>query len=130
MNLLDAELYGLGHLLVHELGVVAFNHIRRPAISLDKIGYVKLAIFIVQLLVENGVQPAVLLAKEETIQTFLKKFVPQEMLSRLQALSILARIGWEEEFRKEAETVAKFVSVSFPQLQRETKKLRDRGVVV
>jgi hypothetical protein len=32
--------------------------------------------------------------------------------------------------RKEAETVAKFVNLQFPQLERETKKLRDRGVVV
>jgi hypothetical protein len=93
-------------------------------------GYVKLAIFIVQLLVENGVQPAIVLAREFTIQSFLKKFVPPEMLLSLQALSVLARIGWEEELQKEAETVAKFVDLPFPQLQRETKKLRDRGVVV
>lgn len=93
-------------------------------------GYVKLAIFIVHLLVENGVQPAVVLARGFTIQTFLKKFVPQEMLSSLQVLSVLARIGWEEDLRKEAETVATFVDVPFSQLERETKKLRDRGVVV
>jgi hypothetical protein len=93
-------------------------------------GYVKLAIFIVQLLVENGVQPAIDLARGFTIQTFLKKFVPTEMLLSLQALSVLARIGWEEDLQKEAETVAKFVDLPFPQLQRETKRLRDRGVVV
>jgi hypothetical protein len=93
-------------------------------------GYVKLAIFIVQTLVENGIQPAIFLARDFTIQSFLNKFVPKEMLLSLQVLSILARIGWEEDLRKEAETVAKFVSVPFHQLQRETKKLRDRGVVV
>jgi hypothetical protein len=93
-------------------------------------GFVKLAIFIVQVLVESGTQPAVELARQFTIQTFLKKFVPHEMFLSLQALSVLARIGWEEDLRKEAETVAKFVSLPFPQLQRETKKLRDRGVVV
>ena len=93
-------------------------------------GYVKLAIFIVQVLVESGVQPAVELARTFTIQTFLKKFVPHEMFLSLQALSVLARIGWEEELRKEAETVAEFVSLPFPQLRIETKKLRDRGVVV
>jgi hypothetical protein len=93
-------------------------------------GYVKLAIFIVQLLVENGAQPAVVLAREFTIQSFLQKFVPIDMLLSLQALSVLARIGWEEELQKEAETVAKFVDLPFPQLQREAKKLRDRGVVV
>ena len=93
-------------------------------------GYVKLAIFIVQLLVENGVQPAIVLAREFTIQSFLQKFVPEEMLLSLQALSVLARIGWEEELQKEAETVAKFVDLPFAKLQREARKLRDRGVVV
>ncbi len=93
-------------------------------------GYVKLAIFIVQLLVENGVQPAIILAREFTIQSFLKKFVPAEMLLSLQALSVLARIGWEEDLQKEAETVAKFVDLPFSQLQRECKKLRERGIVV
>jgi len=93
-------------------------------------GYVKLAIFIVKLLVENGVQPAIVLAREFTIQTFLKKFVPPEMLLSLQALSVLARIGWEDDLRKEAEIVAKFVDIPFSQLERETKKLRDQGVVV
>jgi hypothetical protein len=93
-------------------------------------GYVKLAIFVVQLLVENGVQPAIVLAREFTIQSFLKKFVPGEMLLSLQALSVLARIGWEGELQKEAETVAKFVDLPFSKLQQETKKLRDRGVVV
>lgn len=93
-------------------------------------GYVKLAIFIVQLLVENGVQPAIVLAREFTIRSFLQKFVPKEMLLSLQALSVLARIGWEEELQSEAETVAKFVALPFSKLQQEAKTLRDRGVVV
>lgn len=93
-------------------------------------GYVKLAIFIAQVLVESGELPAFELAREFTIQTFLKKFVPPETFLSLQALSVLARIGWEEELQKEAETVAEFLSLPFAQLQRETKRLRDRGVVV
>lgn len=93
-------------------------------------GFVKLAIFILQILVESGTQPAVELARQLTIQTFLKKFVPHEMFLSLQALSVLARTGWEEDLRKEAEAVAKFVSLPFPQLQRETKRLRGRGIVV
>jgi hypothetical protein len=76
------------------------------------------------------VRPAVLLSRGYTVQTFLQRFVPQEMRLSLQALSVLARVGSEDDLQKEAQTVAEFVNVPFPQLQRETKKLRDRGVVV
>lgn len=93
-------------------------------------GYIKLAVFIVDVLVRNGFQPAVSIARVPDVLAFLRKFVPKSTLKSLQVLSALARIGWEEELQQEAKVVAKFVGLPFPRLKMEAKQLRDLGVVV
>lgn len=93
-------------------------------------GYIKLAVFITDILVRNGIQPALVIAKSPDILSFLKAFVPQETLQSLRALSVLARIGWEEELQREAKAVAKFVGLQFSRLKSEVKKLKELGVVV
>jgi hypothetical protein len=93
-------------------------------------GYVKLAMFIMQVLARYGAQPPVKLVEVQDIRVFLQKFVDSETRKSLQVLSLLARIGWEEDLQTEAQTVAKFVRLPFAKLQAATKKLRDLGVVV
>lgn len=93
-------------------------------------GYIKLAVFITDILVRNGIQPTLVIARSPDILSFLKAFVPQETLQSLRVLSVLARIGWEEELQREAKAVAKFVGLKFERLKSEVKKLKDLGVVV
>jgi hypothetical protein len=93
-------------------------------------GYIKLAVFIADVLVRKGYQPALVVARVPNILAFLRGFVPQETLRSLQALSVLARIGWEEGLQKEAKSVAKFIGFPFARLKSEVKKLKDLGVVV
>ena len=62
--------------------------------------------------------------------SFLNAFVPQETLQSLRVLSVLGRIGWEEDLQREARAVAKFVGLKFERLKSEVKKLKDLGVVV
>src|SRR5208282_3661293 len=93
-------------------------------------GYIKLAVFIADVLVRKGFQPALVIAHVPNILAFLRGFVPEETLRSLQVLSVLARIGWEEDLQKEAKSVAKFVGFPFVRLKSEVKKLKDLGVVV
>ena len=93
-------------------------------------GYVKLAMFIMQVLERHGNQPPIRLVEVRDIRVFLQKFVEPTTRKSLQVLSLLARIGWEEDLRAEAQTVADFVGLPFVELQEATRKLRDLGVVV
>ncbi len=45
-------------------------------------------------------------------------------------LSLLARVGWEEDLQEEAKTIAKFVELPFGKLQSAVRLLRKHGVVV
>src|ERR1700678_1539043 len=93
-------------------------------------GYVKLALFITYYVSQDKDIPAAELAKIDNVRTFLKKFVDSETRRALQLLSLLARVGWEEELKDEAEALAKFFDISMPDFRRGAKALRDRGVVV
>ena len=93
-------------------------------------GYVKLAMFISAIMDKHGPQVPLALAEAPTIRKFLHRFVPAETLKGLQVLSLLARVGWEDELKEEAKTIAKLVGLSFAKLQSAVKVLRKQGVVV
>jgi len=93
-------------------------------------GYVKLAMFVAATLDRWGASPPVELTKVMEIQEFLRKFVDKETRQALQALSVLAQIGWYEDLRVEAETVAAFIQLPMSALEVAVKKLRDQGVVI
>lgn len=93
-------------------------------------GYVKLAMFVAGVFDKHGAQPPIKLADVRDIRTFLKKFVSPELRKSLQVLSLLARIGWEEDLRAEAEAVATFVNLPLDSLEASVKRLREQGVVV
>jgi hypothetical protein len=93
-------------------------------------GYVKLALFIAFFVSRNKEIPAADLTKIDNVRTFLKRFVDAETRQALQLLSVLARVGWDDELKDEAEALAKHFDVSMANFKRGTKALRDRGVVV
>jgi len=93
-------------------------------------GYVKLAMFIAATLDQYGPRPPVELAKVTDVGKFLRGFVEKDVRRSLQVLSVLAQIGWYDELRPEANTVAKFVGLSTPKLEQSVKKLRDQGIAI
>lgn len=93
-------------------------------------GMVKLAIFIADTLVKAPNLALTDLVNIPNVQTFLQRFVDPNTFKGLQALSLLARTGWADEVRVEAESVAKVVGVAFVDLQAAVKRLKDRGVVL
>jgi len=93
-------------------------------------GYVKLAMFISGLMDKYGPLPPLELAGTPTIRQFLHRFVPPETLKGLQLLSLLARVGWEEQLQEEAKTISKFVKFPFGKLQSAVRLLRKQGIVV
>jgi hypothetical protein len=93
-------------------------------------GYVKLAMFIATTLDRWGPKPPVELAKVVEVGQFLRKFVDDDSRRSLQVLSVLAQIGWYDELRPEAVTVAQFVELPINNLEVAVKKLRDQGVVI
>jgi hypothetical protein len=93
-------------------------------------GYVKLAMFIASVFDKGGAQSPLKLKEVFDIRVFLQKFVPEKVRKSLQVLALLARIGWEEELRVEAEVVAEFVNLPFDDLEFAVKRLKEQGVVV
>jgi hypothetical protein len=93
-------------------------------------GYVKLAMFISGMMDKYGPLTPLSLAGAPTIRKFLHKFVPMETLKGLQVLSLLTRVGWEEDLQEEAKTIAKFIGLPFAKLQSAVRLLRKQGVVV
>jgi hypothetical protein len=93
-------------------------------------GYVKLALFVTHFVSQHKDIPAAELAKVDNVRTFLKRFVDLQTRRALQLLSLLARVGWEEELKDEAEALAKYFDVSMADFRHGAKALRDRGVVV
>lgn len=96
-------------------------------------GYVKLAELLVKTLKENpSLRSSVQLAKSYEIKLLLLKlFLPDEAQRRaLKAIAILSRVGWENELSKEGETVAKFIGVSWKELQDTAGEMVRQGVVV
>jgi hypothetical protein len=86
--------------------------------------------FIAAALSKIGTQPPVELAKVMEIQEFLRRFVDTETRQALQVLSVLAQIGWHEDLRDEAKTVAGFVQLPMAALEKAIDKLRAQGVVI
>jgi hypothetical protein len=93
-------------------------------------GYVKLAMFIAATLDQYGPKQPVELAKVTDVGKFLRGFVEKDVRRSLQVLSVLAQVGWYDELRPEASTVAKFVGLSTPKLEQSVKKLRDQGIAI
>jgi hypothetical protein len=77
-----------------------------------------------------GPQVPTKLAEVPDIQQFLRRFVARETLKSLQVLSLLARIGWEENLREEARSIAKFLRLPFAKLESAVIQLKRQGVVV
>ena len=93
-------------------------------------GYVKLAIFIFNTLLQANDLPLTDLAKIYNIREFLKRFVSELTYKTLQALSLLAKVGWRDERRVEAEALAKMLGLSMDDMKTDVARLRDQGVVI
>jgi hypothetical protein len=115
--------------ILHETFPSAPNDLVQLSVRLSG-GYVKLAMFISGIMDKHGPQAPLSLAGAPTIREFVHKFVPTETLKGLQVLSLLARVGWEEDLEEEARAIAKFVSLPFAKLQSAVSLLRKHGVVV
>jgi hypothetical protein len=93
-------------------------------------GYVKLALFIAAVLDKSGIQAPLKLKDVPDIRQFLLRFVDKGIRKSLQVLSLLARVGWEEELRDEARGIAKFVGLDFSDLESAVVALQNQGVVI
>jgi len=92
-------------------------------------GYVKLALFVARILAKQNV-PLVELRQIDDVPQVLKKFVPRRTAQTIEALSLLSRVGWEDEVREEAKALAKVVDLKFSEMQRSVKELKDQGIVL
>ncbi|MBZ5726791.1 MAG: hypothetical protein LAP87_17565 [Acidobacteriia bacterium] len=92
-------------------------------------GYVKLALFVSRILAKQNV-PLVELRQIGDVRQVLKKFVPKGTAQTLEALSLLSRVGWEDEVREEAKALAKAVGLDFGEMQRSVRELKDQGIVL
>ena len=92
-------------------------------------GYVKLALFVARILAKQNV-PLVELREIDDVRQVLKKFVPRGTAQTLEALSLLSRVGWEDEVREEAKALAKVVDLKFSEMQRNVRELKDQGIVL
>jgi len=92
-------------------------------------GYVKLALYVARMLVRQHI-PLVELRTIYEVRHVLKRFVPKEISQSLQALSLLARVGWEDEVRHEAQALASGVDLEFKSLQKAVRALKEQGVVL
>jgi hypothetical protein len=93
-------------------------------------GYVKLATFVSLILAEHPDLPLTDFPKIDNVQHFLKRFVDISTYKALKTLSLLTRVGWNDEVRSEAEILAAVVGIDFQDLQVAVKQLSDRGVVL
>lgn len=93
-------------------------------------GYVKLSIFIFNTLLQANDLPLTDLAKIYNIREFLKRFVSESTYKTLQALSLLAKVGWRDERRVEAEALAKMLGLPMDDMKTDVARLRDQGVVI
>ena len=93
-------------------------------------GYVKLALFVVHYLsVKKDMAPADL-AKIDDIRDFLGRFVDSQTRQALGLLSLLARVGWEDEVKDEAQALVDFFEIRMNDFKAGVKTLKDRGVVM
>jgi hypothetical protein len=115
--------------ILREAFPAAPNELIQLSVKLSE-GYVKLAMFMFGIMDKFGPLSPLQLADAPTIRQFLHRFVPPETLKGLQVLSLLARVGWEENLQEEAKTIAKFVGLPFSKLQSAVALLRRQGVVV
>jgi DNA-directed RNA polymerase subunit F len=93
-------------------------------------GYVKLALFVAEHLQRHKeLQPAEL-ARIDNVRTFLKRFVDPATQKALQLLSLLWRVGWEDELSDEAKALASFFKIDIDDFRAGAKTLREQGVVV
>jgi hypothetical protein len=93
-------------------------------------GYVKLALFVAEHLQRHKeLQPAEL-AIIDDVRTFLKRFVDPTTQKALQLLSLLSRLGWEDELADEAKALAVFFKVDIYDFRAGAKTLQEQGVVV
>jgi hypothetical protein len=115
--------------ILHEAFPSAPNELIQLSVRLSG-GYVKLAMFISGIMDKHGPVAPLVLTEAPTIRQFLHRFVPTETVKGLQVLSLLARVGWEEDLQEEARTIAKFVNLPFAKLQAAVRLLRKQGVVV
>jgi hypothetical protein len=92
-------------------------------------GYVKLPIFVAGILVRENV-PLVELRTIDDVGQILKKFVSEGTAKSIEALSLLSRVGWEDEVQGEAKALAAAVGLQFTELQRSVRELKDQGIVL
>lgn len=93
-------------------------------------GMPKLAVFIINTMSARQIRLPELVEIPD-VRTFLKRFVEEETFKTLQGLSLLAKVGWQDELRIEAETITlKALHLAFDQVQDAVKKLKDQGVVL
>lgn len=92
-------------------------------------GLIKLGIFVVRQLVENAVS-LVELTTIGDVGEFLRRFVRPAILDPLEAFSLLARVGWEEEVSGEAKALAAYLNIPFQMMQDGVQILRNQGLIM
>ena len=93
-------------------------------------GYVKLAFFVTTcLLRKKHVLPSEI-GNIPDIRQFLNQFMKEKSLKALRAVSLFARLGWEDELRSEARAVSNYLGIPFSEFQEGIQALLDQGVVL
>lgn len=93
-------------------------------------GYVKLAFFVALCLLKKKELLPAEIRNIPDIRQFLKQFMKEKTLKALQAVSLFARLGWEGEVKGEAEAVAEYLRIPFPEFQEGVQALREQGVLL
>lgn len=93
-------------------------------------GMPKLAIFIANTLVRKQDLALTDLVKIPDVRTFLRRFVDPNTFKTLKALSLLAKVGWQDDLKGQAEALAKLCSIPFEDVQTSVKRLKEQGVVL
>lgn len=93
-------------------------------------GYVKLAMFMFTTLLRAPALPLQELAKLHNIRQFLQRFISESNFKTLKVFSLLAKVGWRDDRRREADALARELNLQISDMEEAVAKLRDQGVII
>ncbi|HEY2548272.1 MAG TPA: ATP-binding protein [Candidatus Acidoferrum sp.] len=93
-------------------------------------GFVKLAVFVVQQLLEQKDLDLLHLSQIGDVGDFLRRFIKPEIREVLQTFSLLARVGWKENLLPEATAVAAYLGIPISKIRSGVSVLRNQGVLM
>lgn len=117
------------HAILNEIEQPVPIEIVNTAVRVAK-GFVKLAVFVVQQLLQQRDLNLLELSKIGDVGDFLRRFLQREIRRVLEAFSLLARVGWGEELIVEAQCIAEFLGIPMTEMKSGVSSLRNQGVLM